>query len=457
MSTLQSVNPADNTLIQSYPVHTSEAIAQRLSAAVKGQGHWATLSFDERAAYLNRIAALLKEEKQRLAELAALEMGKPVKQGIAEVEKCAWVCEHYAANAAKFLANEPVDTGSTKTFVSFQPLGVVLAIMPWNFPYWQVFRSFAPIVMGGNAYVLKHASNVTGCALAMEDIIRRGGLPDGVFECLLVPGSEVEPIIKDPAIAAITLTGSTAAGKKVAAAAGSVLKKCVLELGGSDAYVILNDANIEEAAQTCVNSRLNNSGQSCVSAKRFVVVAEVREAFEAAMLLQMQTKTYGAPLAGSFNIGPMARVDLRDELHQQVQKSIAAGAKVLIGAEIPAQPGAYYKPSILTDVRKGMPAYDEELFGPVAAIIYAKDETDAIRIANDSIYGLGSAVFTTDLVKGERIAATQLQAGNCFVNGVVRSDPRVPFGGVKESGYGRELGIFGMREFVNIKTVWVDH
>jgi succinate-semialdehyde dehydrogenase/glutarate-semialdehyde dehydrogenase len=457
MPALQSVNPADNTLVQSYPIHDTEAIAGRLNKAVQAQAAWSALSFDERAVYLNRVAALLREDKQRLAELAALEMGKPVKQGIAEVEKCAWVCEHYAANASTFLGNEPVDTGSKKTFVSFQPLGVVLAIMPWNFPYWQVFRSFAPIVMGGNAYVLKHASNVTGCALAMEELITRAGLPEGIFECLLVPGSEVEPVIKHPAIAAITLTGSTAAGKKVAAAAGSVLKKCVLELGGSDAYVILEDANIAEAAETCVNSRLNNSGQSCVSAKRFVVVEAVREAFEAAMLQQMQSRTYGAPLKGAFNIGPMARVDLRDELHQQVTKSIAAGAQVLCGAEIPAEAGAYYPPSILTDVRKGMPAYDEELFGPVAAIIYAKDEADAIRIANDSIYGLGAAVFTTDLEKGERIAATQLQAGNCFVNGVVRSDPRVPFGGVKESGYGRELGVFGMREFVNIKTVWIDH
>jgi succinate-semialdehyde dehydrogenase/glutarate-semialdehyde dehydrogenase len=374
------------------------------------------------------------------------------------VEKCAWVCEYYAEQAEAQLAPVPVDTPDTeaKTYWTHEPLGVVLAVMPWNFPFWQVFRFAAPNLMAGNAGLLKHASNVPGCALAIEDVFRDAGFPDGLFRTLLIDHELSERLLEQPLLRAVTLTGSVRAGKAVAAKAGSLVKKTVLELGGSDAYVILEDADLERAVETCVTSRLINSGQSCIAAKRFVVVEAVREHFEERMVGRMRAARMGEPSDPMTDVGPQARADLRDELHRQVRDSVDAGARCLLGGTVPEGPGAFYPPTVLTDVRPGMPAYDEELFGPVAAIIAADDEADAIRIANDSVFGLGAAVFTEDRERGERIAREELQAGACFVNAFVRSDPRLPFGGIKESGYGRELAPLGIREFVNAKTVWVE-
>ncbi len=376
-------------------------------------------------------------------------------QGRAEIAKCAWVCDFYADRAESFLQPEPVETDASKSFVTFQPIGVVLAVMPWNFPFWQVFRFAAPALMAGNAGVLKHASNVPGCALAIEDVFTNAGFPENVFRTLLIGSKQVDAIIENPYVKAVTLTGSTPAGKAVASKAGEMLKKTVLELGGSDPYVILEDADLNSAVSTCVTSRLINSGQSCINAKRFVVVEPLREEFERIFVERMGEMEMGDPLDESTEVGPQARADLRDELHEQVRQSIKKGARCLLGGEVPDGDGAYYPPTVLTDVTRGMPAYDEELFGPVAAIIRAKDEREAIAIANDSSFGLGAAVFTSDLAKGEQIASEEIEAGACFVNAFVKSDPRLPFGGVKESGYGRELSHYGIREFVNIKTVYV--
>ncbi|MCB9045771.1 MAG: NAD-dependent succinate-semialdehyde dehydrogenase [Chitinophagales bacterium] len=452
---ITSVNPATGAVIAEYKIDNEQKIERSLKAAHKAYEGWRATTFRERSALLKRIAAVIKKNKKMLAELATAEMGKPIAQSIAEVEKCAMNMEFYAKNGPGFIADEIVATEASKSYVSYQPIGVVLAIMPWNFPYWQVFRAMGPILMAGNAMVLKHASNVTGCAKAIEKVLKDAGAPKGLFHTLVVPGAQVEPVIKHPAIAAVTLTGSTDAGKKVASVAAAHIKKQVLELGGSDAYIVLEDADMELAVETCVRGRLVNTGQSCVCAKRFIVEKSVRKEFEQKMTEQMEASTYGAPMDKNNRIGPMSRKDLRDELHKQVQDSIAKGAKLLCGGYIPEGDGAYYPPTVLTNVKKGMPAYDEELFGPVAAIIEAKDEEHAIKLANDSIYGLGSGIFSKNVKKAEKIAATQIQAGNCFVNAFVHSDPRLPFGGVKQSGYGRELSIFGIREFTNVKTVFI--
>jgi succinate-semialdehyde dehydrogenase/glutarate-semialdehyde dehydrogenase len=385
----------------------------------------------------------------------AEEMGKPIRQGRAEVEKCAWVCEYYADNAESFLSKETIATDASDSYVTFNPLGVVLAVMPWNFPLWQVFRFAAPALMAGNAGVLKHASNVPGSALAIEEVFRQAGFPASLFRTLLVGGSRVSSVIEDSRIKAVTLTGSTEAGKTVASTAGRVLKKSVLELGGSDPYLVLEDAELERTINTCVASRLINAGQSCIAAKRFIVVKSVLERFQQGFVKEMRAQKVGDPRAEDTDVGPMARHDLRDELHDQVRRSIDRGAKCLLGGEVPEGVGAYYPPTVLADVKPGMPAYEEELFGPVAAIIPVENENEAIATANDSVFGLGAAVFTKDKARGERIAAQELQAGCCFVNAFVKSDPRLPFGGIKESGYGRELAAYGIKEFVNIKTVYV--
>lgn len=453
--TIQSVNPATGKTIGEYQTHDKAYVDKALKQALKAQESWRQQSLKERAVVLKSIAATLRKQKDKLALLATQEMGKPLVQSLTEVEKCATTFEFYAKNGAKFLADEVVETDARKSYVSFQPLGVVLAIMPWNFPYWQVFRAMGPAIMAGNALLLKHASNVSGCALAIEKVMKDAGAPKGLFQTLLLPSSEIADLIANPAISAVTLTGSTEAGKEVAAQAGRYIKKQVLELGGSDPYIILEDADMDLAVKTCVEGRLVNSGQSCVSAKRFVVVKAVRKEFEQRFTEQMQAATYGDPTDKKNKIGPLARTDLRDTLHEQVTQSIAKGAKLLCGGAVPEGEGAYYPPTVLTNVKKGMPAYDEELFGPVAAIIEAKDEADAIRIANDSIYGLGAGIFSKNLKRAEEIAAKELQAGNCFVNAFVHSDPRLPFGGTKQSGYGRELSIFGIREFVNAKTVFI--
>jgi succinate-semialdehyde dehydrogenase/glutarate-semialdehyde dehydrogenase len=383
-------------------------------------------------------------------------MGKPIQQSMDEVAKCARTFDFYAKEGAKMLADEVIQTDARKSFISYQPLGTILAVMPWNFPYWQVLRCAAPIMMAGNTMVLKHASNVSGCALEIEKIFKKAGAPKGLFQTLLLPSGEVADLIADPLIHGVTFTGSTAAGSKVAEAAARVIKKQVLELGGSDAYVILEDADIDLAVKVCVEARLVNSGQSCVAAKRFIVVKRLRKEFEQKLADAFTAANWGGdPMDKSMRIGPMARVDLRDSLHEQVMDSVANGAKILCGGKLPEGPGAFYPPTVLTNVKKGMPAYDEELFGPVAAIIEAKDEADAMRKANDSIYGLGGAIFSKNRKRAEQLAATEMQSGNCFINAQVHSDPRLPCGGTKQSGYGRELGVFGIREFTNIKTVFV--
>ncbi len=452
---IRSINPTTGETLRSYDEMTPRHVGDVISKCHQTFVDWRRTGFAKRSLLMKNAAAVLRENAEDYAKLMTLEMGKVLREGRAEVEKCAWVCEYFADNAGAFLAPEPVQTDATRSFVTFQPLGVVLAVMPWNFPFWQVFRFASPGLMAGNVGVLKHASNVPGCALAIEDVFRKAGFPEHAFRTLLVGGSRVDSIIENSHVRAVTLTGSTPAGRSVARKCGEMLKKTVLELGGSDAYVILEDADLEETVATCVTSRLINAGQSCIAAKRFVVVEPIRSEFEKLFVEQMRAKNMGDPLNEGTDIGPQARLDLRDELHRQVLASVENGATCLLGGEIPEGRGAFYPPTVLADVRKGTPAYDEELFGPVAAIIPAEDEGEALRIANDTVFGLGAAVFTSDTARGERIAATEIEAGACFVNALVRSDPRLPFGGVKESGYGRELSHYGIKEFVNIKTVYV--
>lgn len=452
---IEVINPATGQKIRTYdemsPGEAAGIVARADAAYEAGKPG----SFAERAERMRRAAGILRQRADEWARLMAEEMGKPVAQGRAEAEKCAWVCEYYAENAERFLARQEVDTDATNSFVAFRPLGVILAVMPWNFPFWQVVRFAAPALMAGNAAVLKHASNVPGCALAIEGIFREAGFPQSLFRALLVGTDQVGKLIENPLVRAVTLTGSGAAGRAVAGKAGGMLKKTVLELGGSDPYIVLEDADLDDAIETCAKSRLINSGQSCIAAKRFVVVDSVREDFEAGFVERMRAARMGDPLEEGTDVGPLARHDLRDGLHNQVRESMAAGARCALGGEIPRGKGAFYPPTVLTDVAPGMPAYGEELFGPVAAVIPVGGEAEAIRVANDSTFGLGAAVFTRDRAKGERIATDALDAGACFVNDFVRSDPRLPFGGVKESGYGRELSRFGIREFVNIKSVYV--
>jgi succinate-semialdehyde dehydrogenase/glutarate-semialdehyde dehydrogenase len=451
---LVSVNPTTGGELARYDQMSPIEVDAALATSVAAFEEWRRASFAQRARIVRRAAAELRARQLDLARLMALEMGKPVAQGGSEIEKCALTCEFFADRAAELLADENVRTEATRAFVTFQPLGLVLAVMPWNFPFWQVIRCAAPALMAGNTVVLKHASNVTGCALAIEEILRQAGAPPGVFTAVRLSSARVGDLIDDARIAAVTLTGSTPAGRSVAGRAGRALKKTVLELGGSDPYVILDDADLEEAVATSVSARLINSGQSCVAAKRFVYTGAHAAAIEERFAELMARTRVGDPLT-DVDVGPLARVDLRDELARQVRDSVACGAHVLAGGVVPDGPGAFYPPTVLAGVRKGMPAYHEELFGPVAALIRVSSEDEAIQVANDSAFGLGAAVFTSDRSRGARIAALDLDAGNCFVNAFVRSDPRLPFGGVKQSGYGRELAAYGIKEFVNIKTVWV--
>ena len=452
---MQVINPANGELVREYTEATAEEVQSILKDVHQAFLSWSETDFAHRAGLMREAAEVLRSDAKEHARLMAVEMGKPVRDGVAEVEKCAWVCEYYAENAERFLADEIIETDASKSYAAHRPLGVVLAVMPWNFPFWQVFRFAAPALMAGNVGVLKHASNVPGSALAIEGVFTRAGFPANVFRTLLIGSRQVESVIVNPRVMAVTLTGSTPAGKAVASAAGRVLKKSVLELGGSDPYLVLEDADLPSAVETCVVSRLINAGQSCIAAKRFIVVDAVREEFEKRFVDRMRAAKMGDPLDEQTEVGPQARVDLRDELHQQVEGSVRKGARLLLGGRIPDGPGAYYPPTVLTDVGKGMPAYDEELFGPVAAIIPVADTARAVAVANDSIFGLGAAVFTENAVKGEEIAKEKLQAGACFVNAFVKSDPRLPFGGIKESGYGRELSAHGIKEFVNVKTVFV--
>lgn len=454
---IQSINPVNGQIIKTYQEDSAKEITGKIENAHKAWATWRKTSFAERASLLTNTAAILRARKAELAALMAMEMGKPLKDGMAEVEKCALVCEYYAANGEAFLKDQPAPTDATNSYVSFQPIGVVLAIMPWNFPFWQSFRFLAPGLMAGNCALLKHASNVPGCGLITEEMLLQAGIPKGVFQTLMIGSKAVKQVIEHPYVKAVTLTGSTAAGKQVAQQAGSQLKKTVLELGGSDPYIILEDAHLEKAAEICAQSRLINNGQSCIAAKRFITVKSIEKKFVELFCERMAARITGDPFHETTDLGPMARKDLRDELHQQVQANIKAGARLVLGGALPANAAgnAFYTPTVLTNVQKGMPAYTEEIFGPVAAVISAKDTDEAIRIANDTSFGLGAAVFTENVALGEKIAREELQAGSCFVNAFVKSDPRLPFGGINQSGYGRELGMFGIHEFVNIKTVYI--
>jgi len=451
--TLKAINPVNGNLVAEYEEMSGEEAAAAVEAAHRAFLEWRKLSFADRARPMREAGRLLRERAPQYARLMAEEMGKPISGGIGEAEKCAAGCDYFAENAETFLAHESIPIEGAKSFVAFQPMGVVLAVMPWNFPFWQVFRFIAPGLMAGNAGVLKHASNVPGCAKAIEDVLRDAGFPQDLFRTLMIGSKAVDSIIAHPHVRAVTLTGSEAAGRAVARKAGEMLKKTVLELGGSDPYLVLEDADVEKAAEISTKGRLINSGQSCIAAKRFIVVEPLRSRFEALFAEKMRAAKMGDPLHEATQVGPMARHDLRDDLHRQVEQSIAKGARALCGAVIPDGPGAYYPPTVLTDVRKGMPAYDEEMFGPVAAVIAAKDEAEAIAIANDSEFGLGAGIITTDLARGERLAIAAVEAGSVFVNGQVASHVQLPFGGIKNSGYGRELSHYGIKEFVNIKTV----
>ncbi len=450
-----SVNPANGQNLEKYNTHTDKQVEKKVEQTHTAWLNWRNSPAAERSRLLKNMAAILTGRKKELAVLMAEEMGKPLAQGIAEIDKCAAVCTYYAQNAAKFLKDQIIKTDAAKSYVSFQPLGVVLAIMPWNFPFWQVFRFLVPALAAGNCGVLKHASNVPGCALAIEDIVKASGFPQHVFQTLLIGSDKVNDLIGNEYIQAVTLTGSTGAGIKVAQRAASLLKKTVLELGGSDAYIVLADADLDQAAEVCVNSRLINGGQSCIAAKRFIVVKSVEEEFTRLFVEKMKVKVMGDPFEEGVDVGPQARIDLRDQLHKQVKQAIKQGARCVLGGEVPKGINAFYPPTVLTKVKEDNIAFTEELFGPVAAIISAKNDNDAIRLANKSVFGLGAAVFTKNAQHGELIAATRLEAGSCFVNAQVKSDPRLPFGGIKQSGYGRELGMFGIHEFVNIKTVYV--
>ncbi len=451
---MKSINPATGELIRKYETHSNEQALSIVSKSGEAWIDWKSTDFSLRSKKMKRAAFILREQNEELAQLMTLEMGKVIHEARAEIEKCAWVCEFYADNAESFLADEMVETNASKSFVSFEPLGIVLAVMPWNFPFWQVFRFAAPALMAGNAAVLKHASNVPGCALAIENIFIKAGFPENLFRTLMISASQVESVIMNPHIRAVTLTGSEAAGMNVAAIAGRALKKTVLELGGSDPFIVLEDADIDKCVTTAVNARMINNGQSCIAAKRFIVVESRLKEFETKKAEIMSTLLVGDPLLADTQVGPLARADLRDELHEQVKASLDDGARLLLGGKSIPGPGFFYEPTVISDVRRGMSLYHEETFGPVSAIIPVKDAEQAIEVANDSEFGLGGSLWTNDLVRGEKLAR-QVESGAVFVNGMTVSDPRLPFGGIKRSGYGRELSHFGIREFTNIKSIWI--
>jgi succinate-semialdehyde dehydrogenase / glutarate-semialdehyde dehydrogenase len=450
---MHAINPANDRPIAEYPEPTDEELEGKIALAAERFRDYRRTSFAQRAAWMRAAARLLRERRDRYAELMTLEMGKPIAAAEAEVEKCAWVCEYYAENAAQLLADEVIETDAASSFVTFQPIGPVLAIMPWNFPFWQCFRFAAPALMAGNVGLLKHASNVPGSALAIEEVLRDAGFPEGCFQTLLIGSSRVGGVIDDPRVAAATLTGSEEAGRSIGEAAGRNLKKVVLELGGSDPFIVMPSADIAAAASTAVTARTINNGQSCIAAKRFIVHEAIAGEFERLFVEGVRALQIGDPIERSTDIGPLARREFVEDLHRQVTESIAKGARLLAGGKKLDGPGYFYEPTVLTSVVPGMPAYDEETFGPVAAVIHAKDLDDAIRIANDTRFGLGASAWTNDPVEREHFIAG-IEAGSVFINGMVKSDPRLPFGGVKASGVGRELGEFGIREFVNVKTVW---
>ncbi len=451
-----TINPAEGTLLRSYPFMSPEKLDAAISETQKAQESWKAISPRERARCVAALAARLRQHQRHLAEVMTMEMGKPLREAAAEVEKCALGCDYYSQHGPAYLRDQVVETEAHRSYVTFQPLGLVLAIMPWNFPLWQVMRASIPALIAGNGILLKHAPSVPCCALELVDLFEAAGFPQGIFTNLFIDVPAAGDLIRDARVQAVTLTGSTRAGRQVAGIAGSQIKTCVLELGGSDPYVVLEDADLPRTVEACVTGRLINAGQSCIAAKRMIVHAAVADAFTEALVQRMGETRVGDPMAEMTDVGPLAREDLRDHLADQVERSVDAGARCLLGGKVPDAPGWYYPATVLTDVRPGMPAYDEEIFGPVACIIRVDSEEEALRVANDTAYGLGAAVFTQDLERGERIARTGIEAGACFVNDFVKSDPRLPFGGVKSSGFGRELSDFGIREFVNVKTVLVE-
>jgi len=450
----QSVNPATGEVLETFEETAPDALTGILERADVASRDWRRRPVTERAERLRAAGRVLRERKEAYARTMALEMGKPLAQGAGEAEKCAWVCDYYAEQGPALLADEPRPSDASRSYIRFEALGPVLAIMPWNFPFWQVFRFAAPALVAGNAGILKHAPNVPRCAVEIEAVFRDAGFPDGLFRAVFLSNEGAGSAIADGRVRAVTLTGSDRAGSQVAEQAGRHLKKTVLELGGSDPFIVLDDADLERAARTAAEARLINSGQSCIAAKRFIVVERVADQFLERFTTEMRARKVGDPLDATTHVGPQARLDLRENLHRQVQESVQRGAQAILGGQLPRGRGAFYPPTVLVAVEPGMPAFDQETFGPVAAVIRAKDEADAIRIANASAYGLGAAVWTRDAQRGERVAR-EIEAGSVFVNGLVKSDPRLPFGGVKRSGYGRELSVEGLREFVNVKTVWV--
>ena len=451
---METINPTTGERLKTFDTWNEARVESALAGTAAANPVWQATPYVERARLFRHAAAELRQNTAHYAGIITLEMGKIVKEARAEIEKCAWGCEFYAEHAEAFLRDEIIQTDASSSYVSYLPLGSVFAIMPWNFPFWQVFRFAAPNLMAGNTALLKHASNVPQCALAIEEIFHKAGFPKGVFQTLMISAAQAETIIADPRIHAVTLTGSEAAGRKVATAAGAALKKTVLELGGSDAFIVLADADLEQAVNVGMASRFLNGGQSCIAAKRFILVESIAEAFIERFRHKAHALRLGDPTREDTQIGPMARADLRDQLHKQVTDSVMAGATFALHGGPAAGPGFFYEPTIIDHVRPGMRAYEEELFGPVAVVIRARDEEDALRIANDNRYGLGATIFTRDVKKGERLAR-RIQSGSGFVNGMVKSDPRLPFGGIKASGYGRELSLHGIREFVNVKTVWI--
>lgn len=451
---LQSINPATGETVHTYTELSDHDIEQKVQTAERAYGEWKKTSYAHRADLLKKAAAHLRAQKTEYAKIMAVEMGKPVTQGEGEVEKCASVCDYYADNGAEFLKDKTYETDASHSYVRYAPLGVVLAVMPWNFPFWQVFRFAAPALMVGNVGVLKHASNVQGCSVAIEEVFRAVGFPEGVFQSLLIGSSKVEALIEHSLVKAVSLTGSNSAGEKVGGAAGKNIKKAVLELGGSDPFIVLDGVDMETCATTAVQARLVNGGQSCIAAKRFIVLDHLADEFEKIYAEKMAAMIVGDPLDPQTQVGPMAREDLLIELDKQVQASIQKGATVALGGHRLDRSGAFYAPTLLTQVTKGMPVYDEETFGPVAAVIRVASVEEAIRVANDTVYGLGASVWSGDKDLALEVAL-QIEAGAVFVNGIVKSDPRMPFGGVKKSGYGRELSEAGIHEFVNVQTVWI--
>lgn len=452
----KTINPFNGRELDEYEYFTDSKIGQVIKTASHAHTEWKESKLDERLSLVSKLRDALIARKELLSRLIALEMGKPVREGQAEVEKCAKLCSFYIENSERFLAPEIVATECKNSFVSFEPLGVIFAIMPWNFPYWQVFRFVVPALIAGNTVILKHAPNVSECSLAIEKLFNEAGFPDGVFSSIIATVEQASGVIESPLIKGVTLTGSCMAGRAVAAKTGACLKKCVVELGGSDPYIILSDADLDKASDICIKSRMINSGQTCISAKRFIVVESASKDFTDMMLSKLAKINFGNPLDPNTAYGPLARADLREALHKQILCSVRAGARCLMGGEIPEREGFFYGATLLDRVTPDMSVFMEETFGPVAPIISARDEEHAIELANNTVFGLGAAVFTKDIEKGIYIAKNKLNAGTCVVNDFVRSDPRFPFGGINESGFGRELSYYGMREFQNIKTIYTE-